>query len=107
MTFVHTAAKVQNISENEEQSVKNLLSLVTFCSFRPIFLAICHKLVLFIPKIWKVKTYALPLHSEIFILTESKNEYEHETKNDDRYYFHCSQPVEARYVVGHSPLELV
>ena len=52
-------------------------------------------------------SFALPLHSEMFNLTELRNEYEHETKNDYRRSSCCSQSAEARYVVGHTPLELV
>ena len=52
-------------------------------------------------------SFALPLHLEMFNLTELRNEYEHETKNDYRPPFCCCQSTEARYVVGYSPLELV
>ena len=83
VTFVHTAAKVRNKTD------------------------IRHKFVQNIPDIWKDKPFALPLHPEMFNLTELRNEYEHETKNCHRCPFCCSQPAETRYVVGHSPLELV
>ena len=52
-------------------------------------------------------SFALPLHLEMFNLTELRNEYEYETKDDYRYDFHRSKSVETRYVVGHSSLELV
>ena len=83
VTFVHTAAKVRNKTD------------------------IRHKFVQNIPDIWKDKPFALPLHSEMSNLTALRNEYEHETKNCHRCPLCCSQPAETRYVVGHSPLELV
>ena len=83
VTFVHTAAKVRNKTD------------------------IRHKFVQNIPDIWKDMSFALPLHSRMFNLTELRNEYEHETKNSYRRPFCCSQSAENRYVVGHTPLELV
>ena len=83
VTFVHTAAKVRNKT------------------------VIRHISMPFIPEICKNMLFSLSLHSEMINLTELRNEYVHETKNCHRRSFCCSQPVEARYVVGHSPLELV
>ena len=83
VTFVHTAAKVRNKNDIRHKNVQN------------------------IPEIWKEMSCAVPLHPEMFNLTELRNEYEYETKDDYRYDFHRSKSVETRYVVGHSPLELV
>ena len=83
VTFVHTAAKVRNKTD------------------------IRHISMPFIPEICKNMLFSLSLHSEMINLTELRNEYVHETKNSYRRPFCCSQSAEARYVVGHSPLELV
>ena len=83
VTFVHTAAKVRNKTD------------------------IRHISMPFIPEICKNMLFSLSLHSEMINLTELRNEYEYETKDDYRYDFHRSKSVETRYVVGHSPLELV
>ena len=60
-----------------------------------------------IPEIWKDKSFTLPLRLELFNINELRIEYENETKNSYRNPFCCSQSAEARYVVGHTPLELV
>ena len=78
LIFVHTAAKVRNKT------------------------VIRHISMPFIPEICKNMLFSLSLHSEMINLTELRNEYVHETKNSYRRSFCCSQPVEARYVVGHS-----
>ena len=94
MIFIHTAAKVLKLSE------KYIVNSEKLAVVRHIF-------VLFIPENCKNMLFSLSLHSEMINLTELRNEYVHETKNSYRRSFCCSQPVEARYVVGHSPLELV
>jgi len=101
------AAKVQNKVKSKERKVKKYLSPITFHSFRPKFITVCHKLAQNIPDIWSFPSTALPLHSEMFNLSALRNEYEHETKNSYRHSICRSQSAEARYVVGHTPLELV
>ena len=83
VTFVHTSAKVRNKNDIRHKNVQN------------------------IPEIWKEMSCAVPLHPEMFNLTELRNEYEHETKNSYRRPFCCSWSTETCYIVGHTPLELV
>ena len=59
------AAKVQNKVKSKERKVKKYLSPITFHSFRPKFMTVCHKLVQNIPDIWSFPSIALPLHSEM------------------------------------------
>jgi hypothetical protein len=97
VTFVHTADKSTKYFRQKNKRNKKY----------PRFISIRHKLLQNIPDIWRFPSYALPLPSEMFNLTALRNEYEHETKNSYRRSSCCSQPVEARYVVGYPPLELV
>ena len=41
--------------------MKNLLPLITFCSFRPTFMTVYHIPLQNIPEIWRVKIHAVPL----------------------------------------------